>query len=519
MPPAEFNRRELLRGIGIAGLAGALRLPSGIPAIFGVPLPRPTREFVPDVELSLVAEPGEVQILPGTATRVWRFTGSVLAGPPESLQVIPGSYLGPVIRLRRGQNVRIRFSNRLPEPSIVHWHGLDVPTAADGHPHRAIPAGAEYIYEFEVINRAGTYWYHPHPHQRTGWQVYRGLAGLLLVSDPAESALDLPTGSGELPVVLQDRQFDSQNQLVYVGNGMMPRMMGFLGDRVLVNGQVQPTLSLATRAYRMRILNGSSARIYKLEWDDGTPITSIGGDGGLHEQPITQRFLTLAPAQRADVMLDLGDRPLGTTLRLRSAGYPAAEVSMTEMGMGMGGMGAPPLPNGAPLQLLTIRVERRETSTFRLPARLAALGPAWDRPAPGPVRQVALTLQRMQWLLGGRTFEMMATAPEEEVAAGSTVIWELVNQSGMMGMQMAHPIHIHGPQFRVLSRTPSGAQVASGSVREGLIDAGWHDTVLVLPGETVRVQLHVTKYPGLYLYHCHILEHEDMGMMRNFRVT
>ena len=130
---------------------------------------------VPDIEFRLTASPGEISILPGAPTRVWHFTAQVLKGPRQTLQPLPGSYLGPVIRLRRGQRVRIHFVNELSEPSVVHWHGLDVPEAADGHPRRAIGRGRESIYDFEVTNRAGTYWYHPHPHMRTGAQVYYGL--------------------------------------------------------------------------------------------------------------------------------------------------------------------------------------------------------------------------------------------------------------------------------------------------------------------------------------------------------
>ena len=144
---------------------------------------------MPDVELVLTAAPDEVRVLPGAPTRVWRFTGRVLKGPVDTLQILPGSYLGPIIRLRRGQRVRVRFANQLAEDSIVHWHGLDVPEAADGHPRRVIGHGGEYVYEFEVTNRAGTYWYHPHPHMRTGAQVYAGLAGLLLVRDAEEDSL------------------------------------------------------------------------------------------------------------------------------------------------------------------------------------------------------------------------------------------------------------------------------------------------------------------------------------------
>lgn len=225
-----------------------------------------------------------------------------MKGPPQSLHAIPDSYLGPILRLRKGQKVRIRFTNALPEPSIVHWHGMDMPSAMDGHPHSVIDPQNEFIYEFEVTNRAGTYWYHPHPHNRTGPQVYGGLAGLLLVSDAEERALNLPSGLEELICVLQDRSFDARNQLTYVPSGMggmMEHAQGFLGDRVLVNGTERPSLALATRAYRLRLLNGSNARIYKLAWSDGTPLTVIGTDGGLLQRPIEQPYLTLAPGQRA----------------------------------------------------------------------------------------------------------------------------------------------------------------------------------------------------------------------------
>ena len=254
-----MRRREVLRWMGMSALAGAAaRLP-----IWSRELPLAYAQqsgvrasFVPDVELRLRAGAGESQILPGSATQLWTFTGQVLKGPSETLQVIPDSYLGPVIRLRKGQKVRVRFSNALPESTIVHWHGLEVPAEMDGHPRSVIAPGEEFVYEFEVINRAGTYWYHPHPHNRTGPQVYRGLAGLLLISDQEETALGLPSGADEILCVLQDRLFDSQSQLRYVPGGtmgmmgMMNQMQGFLGDRILVNGRERPSLELATRAYR-----------------------------------------------------------------------------------------------------------------------------------------------------------------------------------------------------------------------------------------------------------------------------
>ncbi len=525
-----LTRRDLLRSLGAATVAGAAtRLPAWpLDDVVWASQAAARAAFVPDIELELTAAPAEARILPGARTKVWSFTGRVLKGPANALQAIPDSYLGPTVRVRRGQKVRIRFLNRLPDPSIIHWHGLDVPQDADGHPRLAVAGGAEYVYEFDVVNRAGTYWYHPHPHMQTGPQVYSGLAGLFIVSDAEEAAIDLPSGPQELLCVLQDRRFDANNQLVY-STTMMDMETGFLGNRVLVNGQARPAWSLATRAYRLRVLNGSNARVYKLAWSDGTPITAIGGDGGLLERPRAQTFVTLGPAQRVDVWLDLSARAVGTTIELRSEAFALGDVGLpvggAAMGMGrgmgarggvMGGGTAGELPLGAAISLLSITIARKEASTARLPARLSAFDQAWQPAAGLPVRQIPLTFQMMQWQIGGRAFEMAGVAADETVAAGSTHLWEFVNAGGPMGLQMAHPIHLHGRQFRVVSRTGG---IPTNSVREGLIDDGWTDTVLVLPNETVRIQVRFSDYPGLYLYHCHILEHEDMGMMRNFRIV
>jgi FtsP/CotA-like multicopper oxidase with cupredoxin domain len=509
------TRRELLERLGAAALGAGL-------APLHQPTPRAPRQTpAPDVELELTAALATSQILPGPATEVWRYSGRVVRGPAESLSPVRDSYLGPTLRLRQGQRVRIRFQNRLPDPSIVHWHGLDVPEEADGHPRLAVPGGREYVYDFQVTNRAGTYWYHPHPHMQTGPQVYRGLAGLLIVSDDEERKVGLPEGAHELTCVLQDRRFDAKNQFVY-STAMMDMETGMLGDRVLVNGRLRPEWSLGTRAYRLRVLNGSNARVYKLEWSDGTPMTILGTDGGLLSGPVTRKFVTLAPGQRLDLFLDLSKRPVGQTIELRSGAFPTADAGLDMgramggmgRGMGMGAMGGGPAALGSPFSLLAIRITRREDVPHRLPDRLSVLGASWQPAA--PVRRVPLSFQRMAWLLDGRGFEMRDVAPAETVAAGSTAHWEFVNAGGPMGMQMAHPIHMHGRQFRVVSR--SGAS-PSNALRDGLVDDGWMDTVLVLPGETVRVQVTFSRFQGLFLYHCHILEHEDMGMMRNFRIA
>lgn len=502
----------------------------------------------PDVELRLRAAPSEARILAGAPTRIWRYAAEVVRGPSSTVQPLPDSYLGPLLRFRRGQHVRVRFQNDLAEPSIVHWHGLDVPEAADGHPRLAVDAGREYVYDFEVVNRAGTYWYHPHPHMRTAVQAYQGLSGVIVVSDPEDDQLGLPSGDHELVLVLQDRRFDAGNQLVYAGAGagampggqsagrmsrgqgmgrgagrgmgmggmgggmaqMMETMNGWLGDRVLVNGQLGSRVRVERRPYRVRLLNGSNARVYSLALGDGAPFTVVGADGGLIERARTKARLTLAPGQRADVIIDFSTRPAGASLALRSLEYSADAVGH----VGMMGETAP-RPQGAPFDALSFEVSGGPAGApLRLPDRLCTPPRDWAPVADAPVRRVPLTFMRMEWLLGGRTFEMFGVAPNETVAPGATHVWEFANEPNPMGMTMAHPIHVHGTPFRVLSR--SGAN--GNALAEGLVDTAATDTVLVLPGETVRVQLTFSRHPGLYLYHCHILEHEDMGMMRNFRI-
>ena len=235
-----IDRRQFLKGAGLLSLAlaggGAMSAlsactfaPPGTASPTAAPptsaavapvTPRLTQATAgaaaADLELALKATRGQVGILPGAETAVWRYQAELLSGDPASVTVLPGSYLGPILRVRQGQRVRVRFTNDLPEPSIVHWHGLLVPDDMDGHPRFAVGAGQSYTYEFQVVNRAGTYWFHPHPHGLTGGQAYRGLAGLLIVSDDEEAALGLPQGEYDLPLVIQDRQFDAQNQLVYL---------------------------------------------------------------------------------------------------------------------------------------------------------------------------------------------------------------------------------------------------------------------------------------------------------------
>jgi suppressor of ftsI/bilirubin oxidase len=232
--------------------------------------------------------------------------------------------LNPVLRVRTGTQLRIKFWNALEETSIIHWHGFKVDSNNDGHPHYAVPGGATYDYQYTVANRAGTYWYHPHPHPLTGKQVYFGLAGLSIVEDDEEialqTALDLRLGETDVPLVLQDRRFDDSGQLVFAPTAD-ERSQGHLGKEVLVNLTPRPHFQAANRIYRFRVLNGSNARMFRLAFRHGEELLDyyvIGTDGGLLDRPYKVSEAFLAPAERMDVLLDLRRAQPGDSLTLVS---------------------------------------------------------------------------------------------------------------------------------------------------------------------------------------------------------
>ena len=535
-----ISRREFLRMVGLGGaaLVGGPLLAACTSVVQSTAEKTgevPATGAQVDLSLRLRVTTSEAQILPGALTQVWRYQGEVLAGDAQALQAIPGSYLGPVLRVKQGQRLRVELVNEVNEQTIVHWHGLHVPSEMDGHPKDAIGPGQTYTYEFTVRNRAGTYWFHPHPHTLTGPQVYRGLAGLLLVTDEEEQALGLPSGEYDVPLVLQDRTLDADNQFVYLPNGMMDRMMGFLGERILVNGQPDFTLTVERRPYRLRVLNGSNARVYKLGWEDGAPLTVIATDGGLLERPVERPYVTLGPAERAELWVDFSTFEAESERRLVSLEWAGSTAGMGGMmGGGMGGMmgggfDSNPIPDGAAFPVLTVRLGQGVATPGQPPTRLASLERLQESGsvnADNP-RRWRLGMSRMTWTINGRTFEMEGVARDEIVKLGTQETWLFDNTGsgggmGMMGggmMQMAHPMHVHGVQFQVLGRSVArGAERVWESVSQGFVDEGWKDTVLVLPGEQVRVTMRFEDYPGLFLNHCHNLEHEDQGMMRNYRI-
>jgi blue copper oxidase len=439
------------------------------------------------------------------------------------------AYQNPILRIESGARFTASLDNALPEPTIVHWHGLHTPAAMDGHPGYSIAPGGRYEYDFTVRNRGGTYWYHTHANELTAKQAYNGLASFFLVDNDDQrkvnKALDLQLGVTDLPLVIQDKRFDAQGKQLYQP-GMQDSMMGWLGDVVLVNLTPNAVHAVTPRTYRLRLLNGSNSRIYRLAFVKGdTPLnfTVIGTDGGLLERPemVTEAFL--APAERLDVLFDAAQARPGEDVFLRSLAFDAMENEGSAGGMGGMGMGqmmasmsSSQLPLGHAFNVLKLAVMAGERVLPRLPATLSQVKPIAIESAAR--RKIELSMGQMRFLINGRTFRMDEIA--FDVNRDAVEIWSISNPA----LGMPHPMHVHGFSFQVLERLNSPPQL-SGMARFGMgrtvSDLGWKDTVLVWPGETVRIAIdfaHDFSGDQTYVFHCHNLEHEDGGMMINFRV-
>lgn len=421
-----------------------------------------------------------------------------------------GSYLGPVIRVHRGDDVEIAVTNNLDEGTTVHWHGLLIPSEVDGGPHQLIRPGTTWRSVLSVRQPAATLFYHSHMHGRTAEQVYLGLAGVLLVTDDEEKALGLPSeyGLDDLPLVLQDRQFED-GRLV-VPQGMMSLMMGRRGDTLLVNGTPNPVARVPRRLARLRFVNGSNARIFNLAFSDDRAFHWIASEGGLLEHPVEMQSLTLAPAERAEILVDFSD------------GRPVTLETGPDLNM--------PMMMGMQRRLRSLfsgllGSDREHVLRFEPQAGAATKAVISERLVAHERIDVAQAVRHRRFVLNmgvggmmgggmmggrgsgmsmqinGRPFDMERI--DEQVRLGDIEIWEV------SGEMMAHPFHIHGVHFEVLSR--DGEKPTAR-------DQGLRDTVLVK--EPVELLVHFTqptaKLP--FMYHCHILEHEDYGMMGQFTV-
>jgi suppressor of ftsI/bilirubin oxidase len=398
-----------------------------------------------------------------------------------------------------------------------------VPAKMDGHPASTVAPGGIYEYDFKVRNRGGTYWYHTHAHNLTAKQAYNGLASFLLVEDDDQRALakafDLTLGKSDLPLVIQDKQFDAQGKLHYQPNGQ-EAMMGWLGDIVLANLTPNASLAVTRRTYRLRILNGSNARIYRLAFLNGNSklnFTVIGTDGGLIERPETVSEAFVAPGERLDVLFDAGQAQSGEAVFLKSLPFDPMENEGEAGSMPGMGESTSRLDMGAEFNILKFMVTAAERLVATLPATLSQIRPI--RLEGARQRDIKLSLKGMNFLINGRKFRMNEIA--FDVKRGATEIWRISNPK----VGMPHPMHLHGFAFQVLERLQSPPQVkALAKFGKGrtVSDLGWKDTVLVWPGETVRIAIDFTHdFPGdqTFMIHCHNLEHEDAGMMINYRVS
>jgi spore coat protein A len=495
-----ISRRSVLALAGAAGLAGCARPVDGpgtgellaselpLPDRFrvGLPIPPAARpvKVTADTDHYLVTQRvAKAELIPGVKTEIWGYDG-----------VFPG----PTFHARRGRRMVVTVRNELPVPTSTHLHGGVTPAESDGFPTDLIlPAGYSPAppghhgasgrhhdttrdYTYPVGQRAATLWYHDHRMDFTGPQVWRGLAGLFLITDEIEAALPLPRDDRDLPLMICDRSFAADGSLRYPQRDMTHPgadgifHAGIFGDVILVNGAPWPRAEVAAVRYRLRLVNGSNARRYRLSLSAGT-ITQIGSDAGLLATPLPREDVLLAPGERADVIADFTGLPAG------------AEVTMANT-----------LGEGPTADVMRFVITGPAPDDSRIPATLTT-PETLDRTQAVAERQFDFRFGGGRWTINGQPYDPAATICS--VREGTVELWRFTSD-------FHHPVHVG--HFQVLSRGAGGPEPG---------DTGWKDTVDVRPYETVQVLVDFTGHRGRYMLHCHNLEHEDMAMMANFDIT
>ncbi len=391
-----------------------------------------------------------------------------------------GDYLGPIIKVNKGDEVKINVNNTLGEPTTVHWHGLEVPGEMDGGPNQVIEPNTTWKPYFTIDQPAATLWYHPHILNKTGEQVYKGLAGLLYIEDEYSKKLDIPKehGVNDIPLVVQDKRFTNEGKIPY-NLEMNDLMNGFLGDTVLINGAINPELDVKNEVIRLRLLNGSNARSYEFKFSNKTKFYQIASDGGFLEKSIEMNKISLAPAERAEILVDFSNYSVGDKITLRDNDN----------------------------NLMTINIVGKSNKNIDIPKNLVKII-NYDRDKIVHKRQFVMSGMGSMVTINGKQMDMNRI--DEKLKLNELEEWIISNDSSGMGMMnsISHPFHVHGVQFQVIERNGDSPP---------LNERGWKDTVMVGNGEEVRI---LTKFrkKGLFMYHCHILEHEDLGMMGQFLV-
>jgi FtsP/CotA-like multicopper oxidase with cupredoxin domain len=421
----------------------------------------------------LTLRSGSAELLPGKPTETWG---------------VSGSYLGPTLRAARGDHVELHVRNELPETTTIHWHGMHLPAVADGGPHQLIEPGETWTPSWTIEQPAATLWYHPHPHARTAEHVYRGVAGLFLLDDPETDRLPLPReyGVDDIPLVVQDKRLHDDGSLDFSQDWISPT--GRLGDTILVNGTYDPNVEIHDERVRFRLLNASAARVYNIGFADDRRFDLVATDGGLLEAPHRTSRIQLSPGERAEIVAAFRPRE---RVVLRSF-EPDLEANFWEERFAGG---------DDRFDLLQVRAA-------------AALDPSPDVPTKLATRQhlgAEDAVRTRRFELDGRSINgkrMEMDRIDELVEAGSVEIWEVRNASGT-----PHNFHPHGVSFRLLDYDGSEPPPAL---------TGSKDTIYAPPKKTLRLLVRFGDYADPhtpYMFHCHLLEHEDRGMMGQYVVV
>jgi len=437
------------------------------------PLLEPRADGAGRKVFDLDLQQGRAELLPGTTAETWG---------------INGPHLGPTLRAERDDQVTVNVDNALPEATTIHWHGMHLPAEADGGPHQVIEPGESWSPSWTIDQPAASLWYHPHLMGATEDHVYRGLAGMFLLDDPEASALPLPSeyGVDDIPLIIQDKRLNDDGSLDFSQSTISP--IGRLGDEILVNGTHDPYVEVADRLVRLRLLNASTARIYDIGFADDREFDLIGTDGGLLEAPERISRVQLSVGERAEIVVEL------------EAGEEAVLRSL-EPDLGTNAFEGRFAGADDSFDLLALRAADELNDSPDLPAKLVA--------QEGPQESEASGVRRFE--LGNRDINgarMDMARIDQVVEVGATEVWEVENTSGT-----PHNFHVHDVRFRIIDYAgePPPAQLS-----------GLKDTVYLPPGETVRFATAFEDYadPSVpYMFHCHILEHEDRGMMGQFVVV
>lgn len=438
-------------------------------------------------------------------------TGSVqfFNGQPTATMGVNGNILGPSLILHKGDFVQMHVQNNLDDTTTIHWHGMHVSAENDGGPHTPIAPGTTWEPGFTILDKAATYWYHPHLHKHTDAHVSKGIAGMIIVRDDEEGALNLPRtyGMDEFPLVIQTKDFDADNQIVVHSNN---------DDVVMVNATLDPYLDVPAQVVRFHVLNGSSQRTFNLGLNDNQTFYQIASDGGLLSEPLPLTRLLLAPGERAELLIDFTGQEgqdhylMSYASELQNGIYGASSAGMMPM-MNLDGYNPNPL-NGTDFNILQFHVVAPTANPVTaIPASLVQVTPIPESQAnvtrtltfspasPGPNQLNG------KFLINGQSMDLDVI--NYTVHLNDTEIWELRNMSAI-----SHPFHIHDVQFYILDRN---------GVPPPASEQGRKDVVLVRPMETVRF---ITRFEDFaddavpYMYHCHLLTHEDDGMMGQFVV-